>query len=459
MRCILFSSLALARALVKVETDEVDARSTSPCIEKGEVEKDYTMNLSMYTDFNITTLTVPALPTDPDTYRYATDHALVALPAQCVTEFASSINKAADLPNKNACDPQGMKYVRISDITDGWATLKKMTGCSKGLVVGFHGSGGPGWGQVQYAIIFSGLGYIHIQLDSMAMPLDLGLKGRSPQAGEDIETNDYCGDFKPSQESCSSFSKPYCYSSKEEVILAQPDDYRKFVEGVYQIRKREMDYFVEQGVLEAFSKIYAVGNSEGAMILNRYYSKDFHDRLSGMIFDGWSCEFNYFLPCQDAAKICENNCEKTIPVLNLIGDEDNYFGVISTSLAQKVKAAPSGYGADTITGNCHAQFKSQEFEKRTTVIFKNAGHTPKYWNDNLVRAVVLDFIGGQSQSWKSKYSCQETTANEGLFECDNPEFATCKPNEICECCDESRSTTYTMLASYLLMSLFCAHVW
>jgi len=472
MRYILLSSLALARAHVKVETDEVQARVV--CIESNEVDTGFKLNLSMSTGTeNSSTFSVPGLNSNITSYKYATDNALVALPAQCALNFAANITKAAVLPNKNQCDPQGMKYVRISDIEGTWDTLAKMTNCSQGLVIGFHGSGGPGWGQVQYAIIFSGLGYIHVQLDSMASD-NQNLKGRAPQAGEDISMDNYCGAFSASNETCSKFSKPYCYTSEKDVIVAQADTYRKYMEGVFQIRKREMDDFVDEheDFLDAFSTIYAVGNSEGAMILNRYWHEDFTDKLKGMIFDGWSCEFNYFVPCADAARICEDKCKKSIPVLNMIGDEDESFGVISTSMAQKVKADADGYGADTITGNCNAQFVSQSFDSHTTVVFKGAGHTPKYWSDNLVRAVVLDFIGNKSQSWKSKYGCSETAGTPDLFECDNPEELTCNfpawdlnTDETCECCPapapapDSRSTKYTVLASYLMMSLFCAHVW
>ena len=72
------------------------------------------------------------------------------------------------------------------------------------------------------------------------------------------------------------------------------------------------------------------------MILDRYYHAVLHNFLSGMIFDGWSCEYNLFLPCADAAEICGDQCAKSIPWLNLAGADDEYFGWVSTSMSAKV---------------------------------------------------------------------------------------------------------------------------
>lgn len=336
----------------------------------------YTMHLPVQ---NVT-VTVPPLPESGDNYSYAKDNALVAVPQRCAVAFAGDIQNASDLKNKEECDQQGMKYFRISDLTGGWSTLRNMVSCASGLVVGFHGSGGPGYGQVQYAAIFSGMGYIHIQLDSMAMPDSMGLKGKTPlKAGNDITTTDYCGSYSSSEGTCSNFNKPYCYTTKFENIIEDSVKYRRYVEGVYQIRKREMDYFVDTtaGFLSAFSKVYAVGNSEGGMVLSRYYHADFHKHLDGVIIDGYSCEFNYYQSCADNARICEDSCDKSIPFLNLIGENDEWFGRINTSMANRVAAHPDGYGSANITGNCYKTFSEQGFSDTITVVLGDTAHTPK----------------------------------------------------------------------------------
>jgi len=378
------------------------------------------------------TFTVPPLPAGGDSYSYAMDNALVAIPKKCVDQHSESITKASDLKNKQECDPQGMKYVRIADLkgirTGGYDTLKEMASCSAGLVVGFHGSGGPGWGQVQYAAILSGLGYIHVIPDSMAMPESMGLKGKTPlKSADQITTTDYCGGYSSSEGSCGSFNKPYCFSTKLDNIVANSDLYRQYVEGVYQIRKREMDYFVNNvpnDFFSSFTKVFAVGNSEGAMVLSRYYHADFNQHLAGIIIDGWSCEFNYFVSCADNAKICGDSCDKSTPLLNLIGEDDEWFGRVSDSMSNKVAGHDSGYGASTITGNCHKAFSDQGFTNATTVVFGGTGHTPKYWNDNLVRDAVINFIGHDTFDWATGNKCVKT---DGVYECPLTGAATCMP--------------------------------
>jgi len=394
-------------------------------IARGECPTLPTEERTVYMPGHNVNVTIPALPDDTASYSYAAENALVAIPAACVSEFAGDISNAADLLNKNDCDPQGMKYLRIQDLSGGYSKLKEMKDCAEGLVLGFHGSGGPGWGAVQYAAITSGVGFVHIIPDSMAMPDSMGLKGKLPvKAGNEITTTDYCGSYSSATGKCSKFNKPFCYSTKFDNIISDSTQYRMYVEGVYQIRKRENDYFVEnnQDLLSAFSKVYAIGNSEGAMILNRYYHADLHKFLSGMIFDGWSCEYNYFLPCADAAKICGDECDKSIPLLNLIGAGDEYFGRVETSMAARVAAHDDGYGAATITGNCHATFTSQSFTDTTTVVFGDTEHTPKYWNDNVVRAATLDFMGKGTTSWKD--GCTEVS---DVWECPLTGAATCMP--------------------------------
>merc|ERR1719189_2006755 len=275
--------------------------------------------------------------------------------------------------------------------------------------------------------MFSGWGFVHIIIDSMAMPDSMNLKGKTPvKSGEDITTDDYCGSYSSSEGSCSGFNKPYCYSTKFDNIVADSENYRRYVEGVYQIRKREIDYFVDTNaaLLDAFSTIYAVGNSEGAMVLSRYYHANFTDRLAGVIIDGYSCEFNYYQSCAWNARVCGDQCAKTIPMLNLIGEDDEFFGRVSTSMAHRVAADPQGYGSASITGNCHKAFSDQKFIDSTTVVLGETAHTPKYWNDNLVRAVVEDFIGGKTKMWATDHNC---TIIDGVYECPLLGAATCMP--------------------------------
>lgn len=344
---------------------------------------------------NNKTVTVPPLPKDINTYRYATDNAMVAVPVACAREHAAKLKTAVELDDKPPCGPKGMQYLRIYDLEGGYDTLAAMANCSYGLVIGFHGSGGPGWDAVQYAGMLSGLGFVHLIPDSQSMPNSYGLKGRRPHIEtKDIKTTDYCGEYACDQGICGDFNKPYCYTTNVDNILHDSWSFRKYYEGVYQIRKRELDYFFEHhaGTLTAFASVFAIGNSEGGMVVSRYHHPVLDKVLSGRIIDSWSCEFNYFVACPEDAQICQDACDKHVPQLNVIGSVDEYFGAVDSSVAYKVQASPQGYGADPLTGNCRKAFDDQGFTQATVVVFEDAGHGPMYYNGNKVRAVVADFV-------------------------------------------------------------------
>jgi len=368
---------------------------------------------------------VPALPTSEEKYAYASQHALVAIPSKCYSLFKDKIKRNTTLVDRGA--KTGTAYFFIKDLIGGYKTLAAMGSCACGLVVEMHGSGGPGWDAVQFAAMFSNMGFVQVMPNSMAMPADLGLKGREHMKDiNDIDTSNYCGSYRAFEGTCREFNKPYCYSTKVENILADTTKYRKFVEGVYQIRKREIDYFVDSNLflLKAFDKAYLVGNSEGGMAASRYHHPALDQVLAGRIISAWSCDFNYFVSCAAHAQVCEDKCRKDVPQLNLIGTNDEYFGAIDYSVASIVANASHGYGGP-ITGNCMATYQKQRFEKSTVVVHENTEHGPEYSNDNVWRSVIADFLshaGSEASTWKSLRTC---TLQKGVYTCPRDGPRTC----------------------------------
>jgi len=374
-------------------------------------------------------VTVPGIPTDPKAYGYATASALVAIPAECYTKYKNKITASKELNDRQPGGPTGMHYLYISDLQGGYDTLKGMTDCACGLVVEMHGSGGPGWTAVMFAAWFSGMGLIEVIPNSMAMPDTYGLKGKLPMKKiSDVATDNYCGGFSAFDGSCGSFNKPYCYSTKEANLLNNAD-YPKYVEGVYQIRRRELQYFVDNqaDLLNAFKgKVYLVGNSEGSMVASRFHHQALDAVMAGRILTAYACDFNYFVSCAENAKVCGDSCDKTIPQLNVIGTEDEYFGDQANSMSAKVANGGGGYGGP-LTGNCRAAYNAQKFETATVVEFDGAGHGPSYWNDNTMRSIFADFMmnaGKDSKNWPSLAKCTEAS---GVYTCPNGEVSPCQP--------------------------------
>jgi len=281
-----------------------------------------------------------------------------------------------------------------------------------------------------FAAWFSGMGLIQVIPNSMAMPDDLNLKGKLPMKDiSEINTDNYCGSFNAFDGSCSGFNKPYCYSTREDNILANADLYRKYVEGVYQIRRRELQYFVENQaeLLNAFSgKVYLVGNSEGSMIASRFHHATLDSVMAGRILTAYACDYNYYVSCEENSKVCEDSCDKDVPQLNVIGTLDEFFGDQADSMASKIKNGVGGYGG-VLTGNCRAKYNSQSFTKATVVEFDGAEHGPSYWNDNTMRSIFADFMvnkGEAASNWASLANCAEAN---GVFTCDIGENSPCQP--------------------------------
>lgn len=371
------------------------------------------------------TVTVPPVPTTTlSDYSYATDNAIVAIPKQCVTEYGSELGlSTGNVDERQPGGPTGMGYMRISD-TAQYATLENMTSCACGLVVLMHGTSGVTWQTASYSTMMSGMGYVVVMPDSHAMPDSMGLKGKRPlKATDDIDKSNYCGEFDPYEGSCSSFSKPFCYSTKVENVLNDEAKYRKYVERNYLIRKQELDYFVQSrtALLDAFSKVFLFGRSEGAMVSSRYHNSALDAKLSGRILSGYSCEFNYFVSCADNAKICGDQCDKSVPQLNVNGQDDSYFGSVESSVSSVVATNDThGYGG-TITGNCRKAYNDQAFTKATVVDFPGVSHSIMYSHDNALRSVIADFLAdpwAPASSYPSLTRTGCTLTSGGIYECD-----------------------------------------
>mmetsp|Transcript_113052 Transcript_113052/g.314652 ORF Transcript_113052/g.314652 Transcript_113052/m.314652 type:complete len:510 (-) Transcript_113052:153-1682(-) len=379
-------------------------------------------NITMFLPYHQKTIEVPPVPTDVSLYAYATDNALVAVPSKCYDHFADRLGAAANFADRQPEGPNGMLLFRISRPAEEYALLAEMSSCACGLVVEMHGSSGARWQSISYAAMMSGFGYVVVIPDSYAVPESLGFKAAVLKDGPAIDTSNYCGAFETYESRCGTFDKPFCYSTKAENVLHDSEKYREYVERNYLARKLELDYFVEnQGpLLDAFDRVFLLGRSEGAMVAGRYYHEALFARLSGLILSGWSCEFNYYVSCAENARICEDQCDKSLPILNINGQDDDYFGASDgvDSVSEKVAANTThGYGGP-LTGNCRAAINAQGFAKSTVVDFPGVSHSIMYSHDNALRSLLADFLASPETpaTWGSlqRPGC---TWSHGVYEC------------------------------------------
>jgi hypothetical protein len=155
------------------------------------------------------------------------------------------------------------------------------------------------------------------------------------------------------------------------------------------------------------------------MVTSRYYHADLHPKLTSMIISGWSCEFNYFVSCAEHAHICGDQCSKDIPILNVNGDVDAYFGPVD-SVSSRVSANTThGYGAAEITGSCRKAMDMQSFKHTVAVNMPPAGHSILYSHDNALRSVFADFLRHPKtpSEWHSIHR-DGCTFEHGVYDCD-----------------------------------------
>lgn len=392
-----------------------------------------TESFDMYLPHHKKTITVPPIPIDLAHYDYATEEALVAIPKACVDEYASSLNETVPFSDRQPEGETGMAYLRMSSgLADGYQTLRDMLNtCACGLVVSMHGTGGPGWDTVSSAAMFAASGFIVVMLDSQAMPDNLELKGKRPlKPISEINMDNFCGGYSAYEGSCSNFNKPFCYTTRRENILANPNKYRMYMQRIYHIRKFELDYFVQNEgseLLAAAKKVFLFGNSEGSIIVTRYHHASLDAVLSGRIIMSAGCDFSYFTPCPEAVQVCEHQCREDVPQLNFIGDQDGYFGRQDGSVSRDVADdTVRGFGGP-VTGNCKAAYDTYGFNHSTVVEIKDAGHGPMYWNDNVMRGIFADFVNtptADASTWSS-LSIDSCTLVNGVYKCDSEDPYTC----------------------------------
>merc|ERR1711964_412033 len=155
------------------------------------------------------------------------------------------------------------------------------------------------------------------------------------------------------------------------------------------------------------------------MTAAKYHNAALDSQLSGRIITSYSCEFNYFTSCAENAKICGDQCKKTTPQLNVIGEADHYFGNHSGSISYDVAAASNGYGGP-ITGNCRKAYNDQQFTKSTVVVFPGVDHGLTYSHGNALRSILADFLTTPSASASSWASLNRTGCSlaDGIYKCD-----------------------------------------
>lgn len=250
-----------------------------------------------------------------------------------------------------------------------------------GAVLFMHGSGGMTGNNVRYARKLASLGYIVLAPDSMA--------------GGEHRHRDLAGCIASHQETpywgdlglyTSSTEGEYTYNTDANAVVKDPEKFAKLYDNVFRMRAVEMNWIL--GRLPEQMKVrgvYTFGQSEGAMTVARFDDRRYGAMIRGRIISAFSVEFNYFTPTRQAA---EFGGSTEVATLNLIGDDDQYFGP-KQSVAIDVAKKQMG---QTITGNAFKQMKLQKLRRGLVAVMEGATHDASETHDNFLRDILRAFM-------------------------------------------------------------------
>merc|ERR1719356_768912 len=122
------------------------------------------------------------------------------------------------------------------------------------------------------------------------------------------------------------------------------------------MRRAEMHWIISS--LPTYIKrrgIVTMGQSEGAMTVARFDDQRYGAMIRGRIISAFSVEYCYFTPDRAAGTFGGN---VDVPTLNIIGDQDEFFGpsdsVASNCIAHRDEG---GWGDYDFTGNAFKEMK------------------------------------------------------------------------------------------------------
>eukprot|EP00931_Biecheleriopsis_adriatica_P058082 TRINITY_DN34511_c0_g1_i1.p1 TRINITY_DN34511_c0_g1~~TRINITY_DN34511_c0_g1_i1.p1 ORF type:complete len:515 (+),score=80.66 TRINITY_DN34511_c0_g1_i1:72-1616(+) len=381
-------------------------------------------------------LIIPVIP-EAARLRAATDNAFVALPDVCARRCGLPSNfeendglgprhwlGRADALNTAGASGRHRWRLGSSNSTQQGRCVRQ---CRLTWVLLCHGSGGLTYTAWRWAAKLVALGYGVLAPDSFAAPRELSLRHRDGLQDSEVSfAGQYWAGDPLYSSSCSWHTEggkyPFCYSTEVKNFVSNPVGWQEFYRRVQLLRRRELDWLVEH--LPTFlgrADLFMLGHSEGGMLAAHYFHPKLEARLKGRIISAWSCEHNYFVSHEGGSQICEGRCERSTPMLNIIGSEDQYFSAKNFSVAARVAKSISGFGTKAIEGHCREAFRAGTFQA-ATLLLKGAAHDTSLTHDDATRSFLSeflsspkDFVQGDAQSLR--LLCQGKTSKPTLYEC------------------------------------------
>mmetsp|Transcript_11927 Transcript_11927/g.29378 ORF Transcript_11927/g.29378 Transcript_11927/m.29378 type:complete len:562 (-) Transcript_11927:192-1877(-) len=254
-----------------------------------------------------------------------------------------------------------------------------------GFIVFLHGSGGMTVNNMRYVRMWAAMGYVVIAPDNMSAS-----EFRHRDSAGLFTIDDDLDYWSKNLVYTSGTEGEHAYSTKSKSVLEDPVKYKDLYEEVFRTRAAELGVILDR--LPVFIRrrgVFLAGTSEGAMTIARYNDRRHGKLINGRIISAFNVEYCYFTPHENAARF---GGSKKVPTLNIIGDDDPYFGPYNSVAAEVAKDKKTGYGKAKITGNAFETMVAQGMHRGLTVVLEGGKHDPTITHDNFLRDLFSSFL-------------------------------------------------------------------
>eukprot|EP00951_Prasinocladus_malaysianus_P011369 scaffold83965_cov43-Prasinocladus_malaysianus.AAC.1 len=177
------------------------------------------------------------------------------------------------------------------------------------------------------------------------------------------------------------------YSSQADAFMTNPEDFNRMYSNIITLRQAELAHILRL-MPSSFRRqgVTLIGSSEGAVVLSSFQDEPFVDILNSRVILAYPCEANYwtyFRP-EDAGIAGD----PSIPTLNLIGCDDQYFGR-TASVAAKVAELSD---LPAVRGHAFETMVEKGLSYGLVCHFEGAVHTLLRTHDSVVREILTDFL-------------------------------------------------------------------
>jgi len=261
----------------------------------------------------------------------------------------------------------------------------------KGTLVYAHGSGGCSWDNYRLCRMICGQGLLVVAPDGFAYPRNTAMgQMRHKDVRPLIKSDEDCDYWKGDLLYTSGASGELTYSTKAEKVLDDPDSFRDLYERCYQLRRAELHFTIAR--LPQFSKtqgFFLGGTSEGAMTVSRFDDQRYGGMLIGRFINSFSIEYCYFTPDPEDGEL---GGQVDVPTLNIIGDQDEFFGPNESVAKAVVEDGVSGYGDKKLDGHGYDSLVGSGATCALVVVNEGGVHAPCDTHDNFLRQLFETFF-------------------------------------------------------------------